>query len=132
MQKFKIRIVKYVLQMFHHWTTCTKEKCGIRPLGFQRVSVRIKNRTHEVATTLFSHYIISYETELVQKKRSSNIKRKAECRKTCACAFSCMGDVQVSNLIYCLKTKNARNMFFLARVSTQTIWLGDSCFPLVV
>lgn len=53
--------------MFHHWTTCTKEKCGIRPLGFQRVSVRIKNTTHEEVTTLFSHYIISNETELVKK-----------------------------------------------------------------
>lgn len=52
----------------------------------------MKNRTHEVVTTHFSHYIISYETELA-KKGSSNIKRKAECRKTCACAFSCMGDV---------------------------------------
>ena len=69
----------------------------------------------------------------LKKKRSSNIKRKAECRKTCACAFSCRGDVQVSNLIYCLKTKNARNMLlFLARVSTQIIWLRDSCFSLVV
>ena len=92
----------------------------------------MKNRTHEVVTTHFSHYIISYETELA-KKGSSNIKRKAECRKTCACAFSCMGDVQVSNLIYCLKTKNARNMlFFLARVSTQIIWLRDLCFSLEV
>ena len=109
--------------MFHHWTTCIKEKCGIRPLGFQRVSVRIKNTTHEVVTTLFSHYIISYETELVQKKRSSNIKRKAECRKTRACAFSCRGDVQVSNLIYCLKTKNAHNMlvFFGTCVHTNNL-----------
>ena len=80
----------------------------------------MKNRTHEVVTTRFSHYIISYQTEVVKNKRSSNIKRKAECRKTCACAFSCMGDVQVSNLNYCLNKKNARNMLFFFGTCVHT------------
>ena len=50
-------------------------------MGFQRVSVGIKNRTHEVATTLFSHYIISNETELVKKNHLLILRERLNAAK---------------------------------------------------